>query len=170
MAEVQRYEVVEDLNGFQLRRYEPHHLVTKPMAGSLAASGNSAFGYLAGYISGQNQSGEKIAMTAPVLQQKTDSGFEVSFVMPHDLSSPPEPMGDLKLVGVTRKLMAALQFSGSASDALFDKKAQQLQAAITKAGFKGVAEVMYARYNGPWTPPILRRNEVLVEVEPIQAP
>jgi hypothetical protein len=170
LAEVQRYDVVEDLKGFQLRRYEPHNLVTKPMSGSLATSGNSAFGYLAGYISGQNQSGQRIAMTAPVLQQKTDSGFEVSFVMPHDLSSPPQPMGDLKLVGVTGKLMAAIQFSGSASDALFDKKAQVLLAALTKAGYRPVAEVMYARYNGPWTPPILRRNEVLVEVERVQAP
>jgi len=167
LTQIQRYDVVEDLLGFQLRRYEPHHLVTKPMAGSLATSGNSAFGYLAGYISGQNQAGQKIAMTAPVLQQKTESGFEVSFVMPHDLSSPPQPMGDLKLVGVAGKLMAALQFSGSASDALFAKKAQVLQAALVKAGYRPVAEVMYARYNGPWTPPILRRNEVLVEVERI---
>jgi hypothetical protein len=79
-------------------------------------------------------------------------------------------MGDLKLVGVTGKLMAAIQFSGSASDALFDKKAQLLLAAVTKAGYRPLAEVMYARYNGPWTPPILRRNEVLVEVEHVQAP
>lgn len=170
MTQIQRYDVVEDLAGFQLRRYEPHHLVTKPMSGSLATSGNSAFGYLAGYISGQNQTGQKIAMTAPVLQQRTESGFEVSFVMPHDLSSPPNPMGDLKLVGVDGKLMAALQFSGSASDALFEKKAQALRASLQKSGFRAVAEVMFARYNGPWTPPILRRNEVLVEVERIQAP
>jgi hypothetical protein len=106
-------------------------------------------------------------MTAPVLQQKTESGFEVSFVMPHDLSSPPQPMGDLKLVGVAGKLKAALQFSGSASDALFAKKAKALKASLAQAGYRPVAEVMYARYNGPWTPPILRRNEVLVEVERI---
>jgi cystathionine beta-lyase family protein involved in aluminum resistance len=170
LTQIQRYDVVEDLNGFQLRRYEPHHLVTKPMSGSLATSGNSAFGYLAGYISGQNQSGQKIAMTAPVLQQKTATGFEVSFVMPHDLVSPPQPVGDLKLTGVAGKLMAALQFSGSASDAMFEKKAQQLLGLLAKAAYRPVAEAMFARYNGPWTPPILRRNEVLVEVEPIQAP
>lgn len=170
MAEVQRYDVVENLSGFQLRRYEPHNLVTKPMSGSLASSGNSAFGYLAGYISGQNQSGQRIAMTAPVLQQRTESGFEVSFVMPHDLASPPKPMGDLKLVQVAGKLMAALQFSGSASDELFDKKAQLLLGLVAKESFKPLAQVLYARYNGPWTPPLLRRNEVLVEVERIQAP
>lgn len=170
MTQIQRYDVVEDLPGFQLRRYEPHHLVTKPMSGSLAASGNSAFGFLAGYISGQNQTGQKIAMTAPVLQQKAGSGFEVSFVMPHDLLIPPEPVGDLKLSAVAGKLVAALQFSGSASDALFEKKASALHAALAGADFKPVAEVMFARYNGPWTPPILCRNEVLVEVERIQAP
>ena len=169
MAEIQRYDVVEDLKGFQLRRYESHNLVTKPMPGSMSFSGNQAFGYLVNYISGQNESGTKIAMTAPVLQQKTKDGFEVSFVMPHDLKNPPNPMGNLKVVAVEGKLMAALKFSGSASGDLFEKKGKSLLESVQQAGYKPISEVLYARYNAPWTPPLLRRNEVLVEVEPIKA-
>ena len=165
MTQIQRYDVVEDLDGFQLRRYAAHNLVSKAVAGSLASSGNQAFGYLAGYISGQNATGSKIEMTAPVLQKKTASGFEVSFVMPHDLANPPKPAADLSMQSVEPKLMAALRFSGSASDSLFERKAEQLLELAKAQGLKPISEVMFARYNGPWTPPPLRRNEVLVEVE-----
>ena len=170
MTEIQAYEVVEDLSGFQLRRYAPHTIVTKPMSGSLSQSGNQAFGYLADYIFGNNESSMKIAMTAPVLQQKTPAGFEVSFVMPSDLDAPPAPRSDLKISRVEGKLMAALRFTGSASDSLFESKSQKLLQALGGSGYTPVSEVMFARYDGPWTLPLLRRNEVLVEVVPTKAP
>lgn len=170
MAEVQKYDVVENHPGFQLRLYAPHTLVTKPMSGSMSAAGSSAFGYLASYISGQNERGQQIAMTAPVLQQKTDAGFEVSFVMPDDLVDPPKPRPGLELKSVESKLMAAIKFSGSASDDLFARKANALVESVEAAGFKVISEPLYARYNGPWTPPLLRRNEVLVEVASLTTP
>jgi hypothetical protein len=170
LTEIQAYEVVEDLTGFQLRLYAPHTLVTKPMPGSLSQSGNQAFGYLADYIFGNNESSMKIAMTAPVLQQKTESGFEVSFVMPRDMASPPAPRTDLKISRVAGKLMAAVRFSGSASDGLFESKAEKLLQALRGSGYEPVSEVMFARYDGPWTLPLLRRNEVLVEVVSTKAP
>jgi len=170
LTEIQAYEVVEDLTGFQLRRYAAHTIVTKPMPGSLSQSGNQAFGYLADYIFGNNESSMKIAMTAPVLQQKTESGFEVSFVMPRDMASPPKPRTDLKISRIEGKLMAALRFTGSASDSLFESKAEKLLQALSGSGYEPVSEVMFARYDGPWTLPLLRRNEVLVEVVSTKAP
>ena len=170
MAEIQKYDVVENQPGFQLRRYAPHSLVTKPMSGSMASAGNSAFGYLASYISGQNERGQQIAMTAPVLQQKTANGYEVSFVMPDELRDPPKPRPGLELRSIESKLMAAIKFSGSASDELFERKAKELVSSLEAAGYRVISEPLYARYNGPWTPPLLRRNEVLVEVESITTP
>lgn len=170
MTEVQAYQVVEDLPGFQLRRYAPHTIVTKPMPGSLSQSGNQAFGYLADYIFGNNADGMKIAMTAPVLQQKTGAGFEVSFVMPKDMTQPPKPNTDLKISQVGEKLMAALRFSGMASDSLFEAKSEKLLKAVSDAGLSPISEVLFARYDGPWTLPMLRRNEVLVEVASNKAP
>lgn len=170
MTEVQQYAVVEDLPGFQLRRYAPHMIVTKPMPGSLSQSGNQAFGFLADYIFGNNAEGVKIAMTAPVLQQRTQDGFEVSFVMPSDLSNPPTPNTNLRVSKVDQKLMAAYRFSGSASDSLFEAKSKKLLEAVTSAGYTPVSEVIYARYDGPWTLPLLRRNEVLVELGSTEAP
>ena len=170
MTKIQAYQVVEDLPGFQLRQYAPHMIVTKPMPGSLSQSGNQAFGFLADYIFGNNQAGMKIAMTAPVLQQKTKGGFEVSFVMPSDLDKPPAPRTELLISEVPEKLMAALRFSGSASDRLFEAKSKQLLAEVTSNGYTPISEVLFARYDGPWTLPLLRRNEVLVEVTASKAP
>ncbi|MFM1994243.1 MAG: hypothetical protein RL537_932 [Actinomycetota bacterium] len=165
MAEIQRYKVIESNRGFEIRDYEPHTLVTKPMPGSMGSASYSAFGYLAGYIGGENEARQQIAMTAPVLQKKSASGFDVSFVMPHELVDAPQPLRPgMSVQRMAGGLMAAKRFNGSASDRLFESKAAALLAELEKAGYQAVGEVQYARYNGPWTPPVLRRNEVLVAI------
>ena len=165
MTEIQRYSVLASHSGFELRDYEPHIVVTKPMPGTMGSSSYSAFGYLAGYIGGQNQASQQIAMTAPVLQQKSGDGYDISFVMPHQMDSAPQPMyRDMRVTNMPGGTFAAKRFSGSASDALFERKAKKLLEDVQKAGLTTVGEVQYARYNGPWTPPPLRRNEVLVAI------
>jgi len=171
VTEIQRYEVIESHPGFELRQYADHTLVTKPMAGTMNSAAYSAFRYLVNYLGGQNQQNQQIAMTAPVLQRKSEHGFDVSFVMPHDMTEAPAPMGaDMRVERVAGALMAAKRFSGSATDALFERKAEKLLADVEKAGFQAVSEIQYARYNGPWTPAFLRRNEVLVAVAPLSSP
>lgn len=168
MAEIQRYKVIESHKGFEVRNYEPHTLVTKPMQGTMGSASYSAFGYLAGYIGGENENRQQIAMTAPVLQKKSASGFDVSFVMPHDLVNAPKPIrSGMSVERVEGGLMAAKRFSGAATDRLFESKAQALIKELEAAGFQAVGDVQYARYNGPWTPPVLRRNEVLVAIKRI---
>lgn len=127
MAEIQRYSVLETKPGFEVRDYEPHTIVVKPMAGDMGSASYSAFGYLAGYIGGENEAGQKIAMTAPVLQQKRGSGFDVSFVMPHNLKNAPNPVrSGMRVEKVEGKLMAAKRFSGSASDASLNERVKSL--------------------------------------------
>ena len=168
MAEIQRYKVIESNKGFEVRDYEPHTLVTKPMQGTMGSASYSAFGYLAGYIGGENENRQQIAMTAPVLQKKNAAGFDVSFVMPHDLADAPRPTrSGMSIERVEGGLMAAKRFSGAATDRLFESKAEILLKELAAAGFQVVGEVQYARYNGPWTPPVLRRNEVLVAIKRI---
>ena len=166
MTEIQSYEVIKSQRGFELRSYPAHTLVSISTPGDLPSAGMAAFGYLAGYIGGRNQRNQAIAMTAPVLQHKQGNGFEVSFVLPADLKDHPQP-SDPKLSLETKEpaLMAAIRFSGLANQALFEKKAEQLSKLCNEAGYRVVSEPLYARYNGPWTPPMLRRNEVLLKVE-----
>lgn len=166
MTEIQSYEVLESHKGFELRSYPAHTIVSIAAPGDLGSAGMGAFGYLAGYIGGRNQANQAIAMTAPVLQQKKGSGFQVSFVMPADMKNPPPPT-DPRLALETKEpsVMAAIRFSGMASEALFQRKAELLSSLCEAAGFSVLSEPLFARYNGPWTPPMLRRNEVLLKVE-----
>lgn len=166
MTEIQAYEVLESHAGFELRSYPSHTLVSVAAPGDLGAAGMGAFGYLAGYIGGRNLANQAIAMTAPVLQQKSGEGFQVSFVMPAAMENPPSPTDPrLELERRSPSVMAAIRFSGTANQSLFEKKAELLTALCAKAGFRVVSEPLFARYNGPWTPPMLRRNEVLLKVE-----
>ena len=166
MTEIQAYEVLESHKGFELRSYPAHTIVSVASPGDLGSAGMGAFGYLAGYIGGRNQSNQAIARTAPVLQEKKGSGFQVSFVLPAEMTSHPSPT-DPRLALETREpsVMAAIRFSGMASESLFEKKAEQLSKLCSEAGFKVLSEPLFARYNGPWTPPMLRRNEVLLKVQ-----
>ena len=165
MTEIQRYRVLKTHPGFELRQYEPFGLVAMQSAGDFNTSSYNAFRHLAGFISGKNQARQEIAMTAPVLQRKASNGFEVAFVMPANVSSPPLPL-DPRLAVRTEagSRMVAIRFSGSASEELFEAKRKKLFDLATAAGYEVDPEPIYARYNGPWTPTFLRRNEVLLQV------
>lgn len=165
MTEIQRYEVLESDRGFELRSYPAHTLVNIQSGGDFSSASYGAFGYLAGYIGGRNQTGQNIAMTAPVLQEKTANGYLVSFVLPDGMANPPAPAdARVKLESREATLMAALRFSGPADQALFEAKVDLLRQACQKRGLQVLSDPLYARYNGPWTLPMLRRNEVLLKV------
>jgi effector-binding domain-containing protein len=107
---------------------------------------------------------EEIAMTAPVLSEKGS----IAFIMPDGftLETTPEPLDDrVKIVEVPERTVAALRFSGRWSNSLFQKKTEELLAEIENAGLKVSGQVFSMRYNGPYTPWFLRRNEVAAEVE-----
>jgi hypothetical protein len=71
---------------------------------------------------------------------------------------------NLKLQHEDSKMVAAFRFSGAASGQLFEAKGAKLLEGLKRKGLQPKGEVFFARYNGPWTPPFLRRNEALVEI------
>lgn len=165
MTEVQPYSVVRQLGGVELRRYPSHTLVSVFRPGSLADAGMSAFGSLAGYISGRNRANQQIAMTAPVVQHPSSNGYRVSFVMPAEMHHAPGPVDpSLSVQTEPGGLVAAIQFSGLANEDSFKRHGGRLLKILADHGLQPSGEVFYARYNGPWTPPFLRRNEALVAV------
>lgn len=152
-------------DGFETRSYPDHFLASIEVEGDIAASGNKAFGQLAGFISGANHDREAIAMTAPVTQAKTAAGYRVSFVMPAEMEFPPVPLSpDLKIEAVSGVSRVAMKFSGTASEKRFLKMADTLREKCQQAGIKITSEPIFARYNGPWTPGPLRRNEVMFDL------
>jgi hypothetical protein len=165
VTEVQSYRVIKSHKGFEIREYDPHTLVTTWSQGDLGSSAYNAFGYLAGFIGGNNEKREAIAMTAPVLQRESGDGFEVSFVMPAHMTEVPAPVSSaLRIEQFPKSTFAALSFSGFAREALFRAKEQKLRQMLLESGYQVIGRPRFARYNGPWTPGPLRRNEVLLVI------
>ena len=164
MTEVQKYSVLEAKNGIEIREYEPHILLTTLESGSVSTAGNRAFSRLAGFIFGDNQKNQKIAMTSPVLEAPQSNGYLVSFVMPADMkvSDMPSPNPTLTIEEKAGGKFAAIRFSGFASSSLFASKEETLKHKLSQLGIDFENAPIYARYDAPWKPGFLRRNEVLI--------
>ena len=122
----------------------------------------------------------KIAMTAPVVQQAVegpgDSGqsasgdtFRVAFVLPEGMTAdtapqPTDPRVTLRTV--PESVSAVIRFSGTWSEAGYQRRLTQLREAVAAAGLTAVGPPRYARFDPPLTPWFLRRNEILLDVEP----
>lgn len=116
----------------------------------------------------------KIAMTAPVAMRPagaTGNGvagsWVVSFTMPRAWTLATLPVPNDPLVTLREepaRTVAALRFSGFWSEEKFFEKERELRAALAGSAWQIVGPAESARYNPPWTPWFLRRNEVQLEV------
>lgn len=134
--------------------------------GSRRAAVQSAFNPLARYIFARDRPGEKIAMTAPVVQRPEGEAWIVSFIMPGGMGvqNLPMPLGEVRLVTEPARHMAVLRFSGTWTDTRFDAAVARLLAWIDAQGLSVAGLPEFAYYDDPFTLPFLRRNEVLVPV------
>jgi effector-binding domain-containing protein len=174
------YTVLLSDNNFEIREYAPHILAETVVDGDLEEAGNRAFNRLFRYISGNNRSrekvamtapvsqqpkGEKIVMTAPVGQQRVQENWAVSFMMPatYTLDSLPEPEDpEVKLRQVPARRMAAVRYSGFWSEKAYLRHKLELESWIQERGLSIAGDPVWARYNPPFTLWFLRRNEVLI--------
>lgn len=164
--ETARYKVEEKDGSFEIRIYETHKVVATSMTDGKQ---NGSFGKLFGYISGDNEDEQKIKMTTPVFMPATGEGEtrEMQFVIPEGVSraGAPKPSGN----GVVKKSiqggkMAVIRFSGRIESTQRKKKLSQLREEIAKRGLTEIGSPIYAGYDPPWTPGLMRRNEVLIRV------
>ena len=178
-----KFNVVKKDGRFEVRDYEPHILAETVVEGDIEQAGSKAFRKLFRYISGDNSSrekvemtapvsqepgGEKIEMTAPVGQQGAQGQWNVSFMMPasytlETLPEPDDPNISLRLVPAHR--MAAVRYSGFWSEKKYLQHKNKLEAWINEEGLTIVGDPVWARYNPPFTPWFLRRNEILIPVD-----
>ena len=169
MTEQQLYEVLQRYPGFELRRYPEHVVAETDVTGPFGVAGNLAFPKLARYIGGHNRSSRKVAMTAPVLQEQDPrSGvFVVGFVMPSDLADEdvPEPAdSSVRMRRVQAQIAAALRFSGRWTRSAYDARTEELRNLLADEGLEVSGRPRYARFDPPWTPWFMRRNEVVIPV------
>jgi hypothetical protein len=185
MTEEQPFEVVRRYDGFELRRY-PSHVVAEVIVDQpFEKAGNTAFRYLFRYITGQNRSrtsvamtapvvqsdgaAQKVAMTAPVIQHVTqEGGYAVAFVLPASMTeeAAPEPTDpQVSIRTVLPSLAAVTRYSGRWSKDSYERHCRRLLQAIEAEGLKPVGTPRFARFDPPFKPWFLRRNEVVVDVD-----
>ena len=161
------FDVLDTNNDVEVRRYAPHLLATVRVTGDFDDAGSVAFRPLFDFISGDNASEEKIAMTAPVLQQPdAESGrWLVSFVMPSDFDQESLPVPSSDVVNVSQQppmLMAVLQYRGGWSQSRYREHEAKLLDAMSDMSLKACGASRWARHDPPFMPWFMRKNEILI--------
>ncbi|MFO7813475.1 MAG: SOUL family heme-binding protein [Pseudomonadota bacterium] len=185
-TEEAEYTVLLKEENLEVRQYEPQIVAETVVDTEFEDAGSEAFGRLFKYISGNNQSqqeiamtapvgqvaeGQEIDMTAPVGQARVDGKWVVSFMMPSSLTmdSIPKPNDErIALRSVPEQTMAAIRYSGFWSESGYQKNKSRLERWIDEKGYRATGAPIWARYNAPFMPWFMRRNEVLTPIEQVQ--
>jgi effector-binding domain-containing protein len=165
--ETASYKVIKKEGKFEIRAYASHRVVTTSMRGS---GQNGSFGRLFQYISGNNGSEQKIAMTTPVFMPADSKGNtrEMQFVIPAKVAAsgaPAPSSGNVKIKSMGGGKFAVLRFNGRSGGSEQKEKLKKLRAEIESRGLKVKGDPIFAGYDPPWTPGPMRRNEVLLRIE-----
>jgi hypothetical protein len=169
MVEQAKYEVLKKIGKTEIRHY-PRLVIAR-----VDGYGDGGFNLLFRFITGNNRQKSEIAMTAPVVSEQiamtapvlSETG-SLAFIMPEgfSLETTPEPLDDrVKVVEIPERVVAALRFSGRWSNSILKKKSEELLKELAEAGIKTVGQVFSMRYNAPFTPWFMRRNEVAITIE-----
>jgi hypothetical protein len=181
-----RFTVLEKDKEFELRQYEPQIVAETLVEGNFEEVGNQGFRRLFSYISGINRKSQSIPMTAPVTQEakgveitmaapvgqeRVGKKWRITFLMPsqYTMETLPIPLDpNIGLKTIPGRLMATIRYSGTWSKKNFGENETHLRAWIAQHGLKPAGEPVWARYNPPFTPWFMRRNEILMPVERVQ--
>lgn len=181
-VEEAEYEILSTDGNIELRDYAPSIVAETVVQGDFEDAGNKAFRLLFNYIDGDNRAQGKIAMTAPVAQQPTsrkiamtapvsqqpvEEGWVVSFMMPasftmETIPEPANPAVSIRQLPAYRA--AAIRYSGFWSEKNYNRHLDELLAWLDGQGLQAVGPAVWARYNAPFVPWFMRRNEILIPV------
>ena len=179
------YRVVENIGDVEIRQYDPYLVAQTQVDGNLESAGNAGFRILAKYIFGANRADRKIAMTAPVTQEKatstkismttpvtqekTGAQYTIRFMMPskYTRQTLPEPSdARIRIEEMPARRLAAIRYSGRWTKENYDEQLSRLRETLRAHGYDAVGEPIWARYNPPFMPSFLRRNEILTAFRP----
>ena len=187
------YTASQQSGPIEVRQYGSMVAAEVSVAGDRDTASSAGFRALAGYIfggnsgkksiamtapvvqaqaqgqnQGQNQAkGQSIAMTAPVMQSGDGKEWTVRFIMPkamtkQNLPTPNNPQ--VKLVPLKPASFAAIRFSGSARETDIQRQTKLLQDYMSARSLKATGPASLARYDPPWTPAMMRRNEIMIPI------
>lgn len=156
------YEVLLQSGDIEFRRYDSYLVAEVTVTGESAD--RQAFKILAGYIFGKNDANEKMSMTAPVESRNLDYAFVME--SRYAMDSLPKPDDErIRLREKPPRIVAVRGFSGGWNTRNIARNEQRLLDGLAALEVSVLGDVELARYNSPFTPWFLRRNEVIVPVD-----
>jgi effector-binding domain-containing protein len=176
-----KYVILKTDKSIEIRQY-PSVIVAKTMIkGERYTAINKGFRLLADYIFGNNRSKQKIAMTAPVIQegvnipmtapvtqQMSGDSWIVSFIMPSDFTMATLPIPNnsaVTLSTIPAKKYVVVRFTGPNTDTNLQQHLDALIMYDKQNQLNTVGKPIMAFYNPPWILPFLRRNEIMFELK-----
>lgn len=177
------YTASQQSGAIEVRQYPALIAAEVAVVGSRDDAVQAGFRALAGYIFGGNMGsksiamtapvmqaptkGESIAMTAPVMQSGAGSEWTVRFIMPkaYNMQTLPKPKNpQVKLVPLDPARLAVVRFSGMAKEPDIQRQTKLLQDYMEARSLKATGPATLARYDPPWTLPMMRRNEIMIPI------
>lgn len=166
-AEKIDYQVKQQDGRFEIRQYPAQIVAETLVEGGFEEVGGTGFKRLFAYISADGREGKKIAMTSPVTQQRSGNGWAIHFYMPatYRLAQlPPPQAASIQLKQIPARRLAAVRYAGFWNQEGYDKHKAKLQQWLRRQGINVTGEAIWARYNAPFVPWFMRRNEVWLPV------
>lgn len=164
-SEELRYQTIESDGVIEVRKYPALVTAGVERRGARATALEEGFRALADYIFAKSRPGARLRMAAPVLSD-TDGGgnWRTRFLMPTGRARAelPQPPAGIELVSEPARRVAAMRFSGKASDAELESKEGALRSWLQIRGLPHEGKAVHAFYNAPFLPGSMRRNEVMI--------
>jgi hypothetical protein len=182
-----KYTVIGADGSFELRDYPSYRVVQTFVDGRFEDVGDEGFRRLFAYISGANKTTSKIPMTAPVEQQSSalvpsvkipmtapveqqavGDRWRIAFVLPasYTRDTAPQPTDErVQIAEVPPHRVVAVRYRGSWSRSRFEEHLAQLRGFLAGRGMTPVGEPIWDRYDPPFMPWFLRRNEIRIAVQ-----
>ena len=170
-----KYQIVKSNGNYEIRKY-----LSRLAVEINYSSEDSGFKYLFNYISGENSISEKIKMTVPVTQSininmtkpvtqfNKDGKMIMQFYLPSKFSieNAPKPSNKrVKLVTIDAGYYAVLKYSGRATDKNYLNHIKKLREYLIDDNIDMLDNGTKSTYNGPFTFPIFRRNEAMINIK-----
>lgn len=165
-TERQAYKTVEKDGKFEVRFYPSATIASVTKKGDYESMSSAGFRDLAGYIFGGNATGQKIAMTSPVIMEEEASDTKMSFVMPSEYKREDLPLPNNSSVTfsqTTPVYMATISYGGFSSAEKVAKHKGELVNWLSGKGIQHKNQHIIMSYNPPYQL-VGRTNEVAFEL------
>ena len=163
-----KYSIIKTYKYFEIRTYQASLFTSvKIHTDNYKQASSKGFSILGGYIFGKNENKEQIPMTSPVAMTLEKKEMTMLFLVPEKFTKEnlPKPENTkIEFIEIPEKKMAAITFSGWASDEKIEKYKLLLIKLLNENGIKYANKFSVLGYNPPYEV-LFRRNEIIVELE-----